>query len=282
MILVTGGAGFIGANFVLDWLAATGEPVVNLDKLTYAGNLGNLAALAGDARHVFVHGDIGDGALVASLLAQHRPRAIVNFAAETHVDRSIHGPAAFIETNVVGTFALLETVRGVLGRAGRARTTRRSASCTCRPTRSTARSGPRDPPFTETTPYAPEQPVLGVEGRLRPSRARLPPHVRPAGADDQLLEQLRTAPVSREADPADDRQRARGQAAAGLRRRRQRARLALRRRPLRGDPRGARARASGRDLQRRRQRRDARTSRSCARSARILGELAARAATTRR
>jgi dTDP-glucose 4,6-dehydratase len=111
MILVTGGAGFIGANFVLDWLAATGEPVVNLDKLTYAGNLGNLASVRADARHVFVRGDIGDTAQVAALLREHRPRAILNFAAESHVDRSIRGPAAFIETNVVGTFNLLETTR---------------------------------------------------------------------------------------------------------------------------------------------------------------------------
>ena len=111
MILVTGGAGFIGANFVLDWIAATGEPVVNLDKLTYAGNLGNLASLAGDARHRFVRGDIGDHTAVAALLREHKPRAIVNFAAESHVDRSIHGPAAFIETNVVGTFKLLEATR---------------------------------------------------------------------------------------------------------------------------------------------------------------------------
>ncbi|QNP58851.1 dTDP-glucose 4,6-dehydratase [Paenacidovorax monticola] len=111
MILVTGGAGFIGANFVLDWLACGDEPVVNLDKLTYAGNLHNLKGLQGDARHVFVQGDIGDGALVHRLLAEHQPRAIVNFAAESHVDRSIHGPADFIQTNVVGTFHLLEAAR---------------------------------------------------------------------------------------------------------------------------------------------------------------------------
>ena len=115
MILVTGGAGFIGANFVLDWLAQSDEPVVNLDKLTYAGNLENLASLQGDARHVFVQGDIGDGALVARLLAQHRPRAVVNFAAESHVDRSIHGPEDFIQTNIVGTFRLLEAVRAYWG-----------------------------------------------------------------------------------------------------------------------------------------------------------------------
>jgi len=108
MILVTGGAGFIGSNFVLDWLAAGDEPVLNLDKLTYAGNPANLAALRGDARHIFVQGDIGDAALVARLLAEHQPRAIVNFAAESHVDRSIHGAEDFIATNVMGTFRLLE------------------------------------------------------------------------------------------------------------------------------------------------------------------------------
>ena len=111
MILVTGGAGFIGANFVLDWLAQSAEPVLNLDKLTYAGNLHNLAGLEGDARHVFVQGDIGDRALVDRLLARYQPRAIVNFAAESHVDRSIHGPEDFIQTNVVGTFRLLEAAR---------------------------------------------------------------------------------------------------------------------------------------------------------------------------
>ncbi len=110
-ILVTGGAGFIGSNFVLDWLAQSDEPVINLDKLTYAGNLENLASLEGDARHLFVQGDIGDSALVARLLADHQPRAILNFAAESHVDRSIHGPEDFIETNIVGTFRLLEAVR---------------------------------------------------------------------------------------------------------------------------------------------------------------------------
>ena len=111
MILVTGGAGFIGCNFVLDWLAASDEPVLNLDKLTYAGNLANLAALQGEARHRFVQGDIGDRALLERLLAEHRPRAIVNFAAESHVDRSIHGPEDFIQTNVLGTFRLLEAAR---------------------------------------------------------------------------------------------------------------------------------------------------------------------------
>ncbi len=111
MILVTGGAGFIGANFILDWLAQTDEPVVTLDKLTYAGNPENLAALQGDERHIFVQGDIGDVSLVGELLTQHHPRAIVNFAAESHVDRSINGPGDFIQTNIVGSFRLLESVR---------------------------------------------------------------------------------------------------------------------------------------------------------------------------
>jgi dTDP-glucose 4,6-dehydratase len=114
-ILVTGGAGFIGSNFVIDWLAQTDETVVNLDKLTYAGNPENLASLAGDSRHVFVHGDIGDFALVSRLLAEHQPRAVVNFAAESHVDRSIHGPGEFITTNIVGTFQLLEALRAYWG-----------------------------------------------------------------------------------------------------------------------------------------------------------------------
>ena len=110
-ILITGGAGFIGANFVLDWLAQSNEPVINLDKLTYAGNLETLATLQGDARCTFVQGDIGDTELVAGLLARHQPRAILNFAAESHVDRSIHSPEDFIQTNIVGTFRLLEAVR---------------------------------------------------------------------------------------------------------------------------------------------------------------------------
>jgi dTDP-glucose 4,6-dehydratase len=111
VIVVTGGAGFIGANFVLDWLAGRDEPVVNLDKLTYAGNMETLATLRDDPRHIFVKGDIGDSTLVGDLLARHQPRAIINFAAESHVDRSISSPEDFIQTNIVGTFRLLEAVR---------------------------------------------------------------------------------------------------------------------------------------------------------------------------
>ena len=111
MILVTGGAGFIGSNFVLDWLAQSDEKIINLDKLTYAGNLQNLSSLTGDSRHLFVQGDIGDIQLVPQLLKRHQPRAIINLAAESHVDRSIHGPEDFIQTNILGTFRLLEAVR---------------------------------------------------------------------------------------------------------------------------------------------------------------------------
>jgi dTDP-glucose 4,6-dehydratase len=157
MILVTGGAGFIGANFVLDWLAGCDEPVLNLDALTYAGNLASLKRLAGDARHVFVQGDIGDRARVDALLAQYRPQAIVNFAAESHVDRSIHGPAAFIQTNVVGTFHLLEAARAY--HAGLAAAEKAAFRFLHVSTDEVYGSlGPNDPPFTETTPYAPNSP----------------------------------------------------------------------------------------------------------------------------
>jgi dTDP-glucose 4,6-dehydratase len=110
-ILVTGGAGFIGSNFVLDWLGCSDETVVNLDLLTYAGNLQNLDALKKNHRHIFVHGDICDRGLMDQLLARHAPRAMVHFAAESHVDRSIHGPGSFVHTNVVGTYTLLEATR---------------------------------------------------------------------------------------------------------------------------------------------------------------------------
>jgi dTDP-glucose 4,6-dehydratase len=157
VILVTGGAGFIGANFVIEWIAATGEAVVNLDKLTYAGNLGSLASLAADPRHVFVRGDIADRALVERLLAEHRPRAIVHFAAESHVDRSIHGPAAFVQTNVVGTFELLEAARAYWqGLQGDARAALRFLHVSTDEVYGTL--GEADPPFTETTPYAPNSP----------------------------------------------------------------------------------------------------------------------------
>ncbi|MCU0761869.1 MAG: dTDP-glucose 4,6-dehydratase [Hydrogenophaga sp.] len=157
MILVTGAAGFIGANFVLDWLAQADEPVINLDKLTYAGNLQSLESLKGDARHLFVHGDIGDRALVDKLLAEHRPRAVVNFAAESHVDRSIHGPEDFIQTNVVGTFHLLESVRAHWGSLPEAEKSGfRFLHVSTDEVYGTL--GPGDAPFTETHPYEPNSP----------------------------------------------------------------------------------------------------------------------------
>jgi len=157
MILVTGGAGFIGANFVLDWLAAGGEPVVNLDAVTYAGNLENLARLQGDHRHVFAHGDICDRALLDSLLVEHRPRTIVHFAAESHVDRSIHGPAAFVRTNVEGTFALLEAARTYWGALdGDARTAFRFLHVSTDEVYGSL--GPDDPPFAETKAFEPNSP----------------------------------------------------------------------------------------------------------------------------
>lgn len=157
MILVTGGAGFIGANFVLDWLAATDEPVVNLDKLTYAGNLESLTSLKDDERHIFVRGDICDRALLDRLLAQHRPRAIIHFAAESHVDRSIHGPAEFIRTNVEGTFALLEAARDYWSTlAGDSKQDFRFLHVSTDEVYGSL--GPTDAPFTENHPSQPNSP----------------------------------------------------------------------------------------------------------------------------
>lgn len=156
-ILVTGGAGFIGANFVLDWLEQNDEPVVNLDKLTYAGNLENIATLQDDARHVFVHGDICDRALVDRLLAQHRPRAIVHFAAESHVDRSIHGPAEFVRTNVEGTFTLLEAARYYWNTLdGQDKANFRFHHVSTDEVYGSLK--PNDPPFAETNSYEPNSP----------------------------------------------------------------------------------------------------------------------------
>jgi dTDP-glucose 4,6-dehydratase len=157
MILVTGGAGFIGSNFVLDWLAHGDEPVLNLDALTYAGNMENFAALDGDARHVFVHGDICDRALIDRLLAQYRPRALLHFAAESHVDRSIHGPGAFVRTNVEGTFTLLEAARAYWN--GLPPAEREAFRFHHVSTDEVYGSlGAEDPAFTETHPYQPNSP----------------------------------------------------------------------------------------------------------------------------
>ena len=156
-ILVTGGAGFIGANFVLDWLAQSDELIVNLDKLTYAGNLENLRPLQNDVRHVFVRGDIGDRDCVNALLAQYKPRAVVSFAAESHVDRSIHGPGEFIKTNIVGTFNLLECVRAFFGGLGEGeKQAFRFLHVSTDEVYGSLTAG--DPPFTETNAYQPNSP----------------------------------------------------------------------------------------------------------------------------
>ncbi len=157
MILVTGGAGFIGSNFVLDWLGQESEAVVNLDKLTYAGNLKNLLSVKQDPRHIFVKGDICDGALIAELLATHKPRAIVHFAAESHVDRSIHGPADFVTTNINGTFTLLEAARAYWSGLPEAeKAAFRFLHVSTDEVYGTL--GPDDAPFSETTAYAPNSP----------------------------------------------------------------------------------------------------------------------------
>ena len=157
MILVTGGAGFIGSNFVLSTLAASGEAILNLDKLTYAGSLENLAPLQSDARHVFVKGDICDRALLRRLLAEHRPRAILHFAAESHVDRSIDGPAEFVQTNVVGTFSLLEEARAYWGSlAGAAKESFRFLQVSTDEVYGSLKPGA--PAFTEAHAYAPNSP----------------------------------------------------------------------------------------------------------------------------
>ncbi len=156
-LLVTGGAGFIGSNFVHHWLGQSDETLVNLDALTYAGNLGNLARWAGDARHVFVKGDIGDRALVDQLLQTHRPRAVINFAAESHVDRSIHGPADFIQTNVVGTFHLLEAARAHwMGLADSDRQSFRFLHVSTDEVYGSL--APTEAPFTETRAFEPNSP----------------------------------------------------------------------------------------------------------------------------
>jgi len=157
MIFVTGGAGFIGANFVLSWLAQSDESVLNYDKLTYAGNLNNLTSLRHDARHLFVQGDICDADKLAALFAEHQPRAILHFAAESHVDRSIHGPAAFVTTNVNGTFTLLEAARAYWNTLDADKKAAfRFLHVSTDEVYGTLSA--EDPPFTETTAYAPNSP----------------------------------------------------------------------------------------------------------------------------
>jgi dTDP-glucose 4,6-dehydratase len=156
-ILVTGGAGFIGSNFVISWISGIGTPVVNVDKLTYAGNMENLSALQSDPRHIFVQGDINDRKMLDALLAQHQPRAIVHFAAESHVDRSIHGPEDFVNTNVNGTFHLLEATRAYWSELPESHKSEfRFLHVSTDEVYGSLSS--TDPAFTETTAYAPNSP----------------------------------------------------------------------------------------------------------------------------
>jgi dTDP-4-dehydrorhamnose reductase len=222
-LLVTGGAGFIGSA-VVRLAIARGHQVVNVDALTYAACLDNVASVADSPPTPSKQADIRDRAAMDRVLAKHQPDAIMHLAAESHVDRSIDGPATFIDTNVTGTYTLLEAARAYWTKAGKPES---SASTISPPTRSTARWAKRG--FSpKTRPTTPQQPLFGLQGRLRPPGARLARDLRPAGGPDQLFQQLRAVPLPRKADPRGDPERARGQADPGLRQGRERARLALR------------------------------------------------------
>ena len=214
-VLVTGGAGFIGSNFVHSWLGSSSEAVINLDKLTYAGNISNLASFKDDERHTFVCGDIGDRALVTRLLSEYRPTAIINFAAESHVDRSIHNAADFIQTNVVGTFNLLEVVRSHwLSLPAEGRSAFRFLHVSTDEVYGTL--GPDDAPFSESKSYEPNSPYSA-------SKAASDHLVRAwhhtygfACTHDELQQQLWTLSFSGKADPFSDSQCSRGEGVANL------------------------------------------------------------------
>ena len=243
-ILVTGGAGFIGSNFVLQWIEKAGTPLVNLDALTYAGNAENLESLKGDARHHFVRGDIGDADQVATLLREHRPSAHRPFRRREPRRPLDRRSRRFHPDQCAGHVqSCWSRPRRYWRQLDPAARDRRSAFCTCRRMRSTARWD-RTIRLLRDDGLRAEQPLCRVEGVHRITGARLPPHLRLPVADHQLLEQLRSVSVSGEVDPADDSECARGQAAAGLWRRPERARLALRGGSLRRDSRRAGARAA--------------------------------------
>ena len=233
-VLVTGGAGFIGANFVHYLLGS--DPtvrVVTLDKLTYAGSRASLAGLPDPHRHHFVHGDICDAELLRGLMQQHAIDTVVHFAAESHVDRSIAAPGTFVQTNVVGTYTLLQAAREAWanGRSARGEPVRFHHVSTDEVFGSLE---PEAPAFTETTRYDPRSPYAASKAASdHLVQAYAHTYHLPISLT-QLLEQLRALPVSREADPADDRQRPVRTPATHLRRRPQRARLALRGRSLPG------------------------------------------------
>ena len=233
-IIVTGGAGFIGSNFIHTWLEAGAGLVVNLDKLTYAGNLENLEPLAKNPNHIFVKGDIGDRQLVAGLLDQYRPNAIVNFAAESHVDRSISAPDEFIQTNLVGTFNLLEKVRDHWqGLGPDDQSAFRFLHVSTDEVYGSLEKD--DPAFSETTPYSPNSPYSASKAGSRPSGQGLSSHLWPADADHQLLQQLRALPVSGKTHSAGHSPCVERPEDSGLRGWCQHPRLAVRQGPLPGD-----------------------------------------------
>ena len=239
-ILVAGGAGFIGSNFIRYILGAHGDwSVVNVDKLTYAGNLANLADMAGEPRYRFHRADICDAAEVARIFAEEKPGAVVNFAAETHVDRSIDDPALFLRTNILGTQVLLDAAR-------KAKVARYLQISTDEVYGSLGATGH----FSEESPLEAQLSLRRQQDVGGPAGAGVREDVRPAGARHPLLEQLRPVPVSREAHPVLRDAAARGEAGAGVRRRDERARLDPRGGPFAGGGRGAAARAPRRDLQR--------------------------------
>jgi hypothetical protein len=186
-ILVTGGAGFIGSNFILSWIVSMGSPVVNLDLLTYAGNPANLSSLENDPRYLLVRGDICDAELVGSLLREHRPRAIVHFAAESHVDRSIASPGAFIRTNVQGTFVLLEQGKAYWSGLSEADRMRIPVPAHLH-RRSLRLAGGAGSCILRDYSLRSEQSLCGIEGSFRPPGKGVFPHLGPSGAYHKLLQ----------------------------------------------------------------------------------------------
>jgi dTDP-D-glucose 4,6-dehydratase len=214
-ILVTGGAGFIGSNFVLFLLANSDVAALNFDKLTYAGNLHNLDSVQAEARHRFVHGDICDRELVRSLFEAEKPRAVVHLAAESHVDRSILGPEEFIRANISGTFTMLDEARAYWERLTDAdKRAFRFLHVSTDEVYGSLRSN--EHPFTEQNQYAPNSPYAASKGRTD-HLVRATSHLRIAGADHQLLQQLRPISVSRETDPAGYLARSQWKTNSGLR-----------------------------------------------------------------
>ena len=250
-VLVTGGAGFIGSCFVRTAIARKQARIANLDALTYAGNLDSLEPVIASDAHVFIQADITDRPAVDKAFAEHRPSAVVHFAAESHVDRSIDNPSQFVVTNVLGSFHLLDAAPPLLVEARRAR--KKPVPLPARLDRRGLRFAGSHGPFQRGDSLRPEFALFSLQGLGRPPRPRLPSHLRAAGAGDQLFQQLRALPVPGKTYSADDSQRGRGEETARLRRRHECPRLAVRRGPLPGLVVRLDAGPAGRDLQHRRQ-----------------------------